>query len=229
MPTPATNWLSGVVLYYMLTGEPKALECCRRNAEGLRAAWSARRPPRGDMAANAWAIASYCAMYDLTADKKWLAEALGLFRTNVTNMWKANGPFLHDPFYQIRGQTYIKEDVKYCYAIASLCDLHRRTGDKDVLKLLTEGCQEEFPDSFFGAPKFLADLYAYVGYKTGNADYVKRAAKLFAQGFPESKNPPVILPGNSTWSRTAAMTLRVGHLLQYANWKLKSPSKAEGH
>jgi hypothetical protein len=228
MPTPATNWLAGVVLYYMLTGEPKALECCRRNAEGLRAAWSAPRPPRWDIAATAWAISSYCAMYKLTADKAWLDDALGLFRTNVTKMWKAHGPFLHDPYYQIRGQTYMKEGVKYCYAIASLCELHHHTGDRDVLKLLREGCQEEFPDSFFQAPKFLADLYAYVGYKTGNAAYVKKAADLFSQGFPLSKNPPVILPGSSTWSRTAAMTLRTGHLLQYANWKMQSAVKPEG-
>ncbi|KPJ72002.1 MAG: hypothetical protein AMS14_08700, partial [Planctomycetes bacterium DG_20] len=94
MPTPATNWLAGVVLYYMLTGEPKALECCRRSGEGLRAAWAARRAPRGDMAATAWSISSYCAMYDLTADRKWLDDALGLFRTNVSGMYEAYGPFL---------------------------------------------------------------------------------------------------------------------------------------
>jgi len=233
-PTPTTNWLPGVVLYYMLTGEPKALACCRRNAEGLRAVWAWTNKTRpwagaqGNMAANAWSMDAYCAMYDLTADKAWRDDALGLFRTNVTPMWKAEGPFLHDPDHQIRGQTYMKEDVKYCYSIASFCNLHRHTGDEEVFKLLAEGCEKEFPDTFFESPKFLSDLYAYVGHKTGNAAYVKQAADLFAQGFPASKNPPIILPGSSTWSRTAAMTLRTGHWLQYANWKLKSGTKPEG-
>jgi hypothetical protein len=60
-----------------------------------------------------------------------------------------------------------------------------------------------------------------VGLKTKNAEYLAKAADLFAQSFPESKCPPVFMPGNSTWSRTSAMTLRTGHILQYAHWKLK--------
>jgi hypothetical protein len=180
------------------------------------------------MAATAWSMDAYCAMYDLTGDKTWLDDALGLFRANVVPLWKVEGPYLHDPDHQIRSQTYIKEDVKYCYAIASFCNLHRHTGDAELFRLLSEGCEAEFPHTFFESPKFLADLYAYVGLKTGNAAYIRKAADLFAQGFPESKNPPVILPGSSTWSRTAAMTLRTGHLLQYANWKLKSADKPEG-
>ena len=226
-PGVSSNWLAGVVLYYMLTGEPKALECCQRNGEGLKAAWehiAKTKPwagPQGDMAANAWGIASYCALYDLTADKQWLDEALKLFNTNVTAKWKGLGPHLHDGANQIQSQDYIQEDMKYCYAIAPLCELHSLTGDENLFKLLTEGCAKPFPDSFFEAPLFLSDLFAYVGLKTNNAEYLTKAADLFAQSFPESKCPPVYLPDNSTWSRTSAMTLRTGHLLQWANWKLK--------
>jgi hypothetical protein len=64
-----------------------------------------------------------------------------------------------------------------------------------------------------------------VGYKTGNPEYVRKAAGLFAQSFPESKCPPVFLPGSTTWSRTAAMMLRTGHLLQYAHWKMNTPTR----
>ena len=66
---------------------------------------------------------------------------------------------------------------------------------------------------------FLSDLYAYVGMKSGKAELLETAADLFAQSFPESKCPPVWLPNNSIWSRTSAMTLRTGHLLQHACWK----------
>jgi hypothetical protein len=225
IPGVSTTWVAGTALYAMLTGERKALECCQRSAEGLTAAWqhiARTRPyagPQGDMAANAWSIASYCAMYDLTADRRWLDEALRLFNTNVVAKWKSFGPHLHDPTGQIRSQDYIEDDIKYCYSIQPLCLLHHLTGDETLLQLLREGCEREFPDTFYDAPLFLADLYAYVGLKTGKADYLKKARECFVQGFPESKCPPVYLPDNSQWSREAGMMLRTGHLMQYAYWK----------
>jgi hypothetical protein len=231
VPGPGGNWLAGVVAYYMLTGEPKALECCARNAEGLKAAWEwvvKTKPwagPQGDMATNAWSISCFCAMYDLTADKQWLDEAMKLFNSHVTAKWKSLGPHLHDGANQIQSQDYIQTDLKYCCAIVPLCELHHLTGDATVFKLLQEGCEKPFPDSFFEAPRFLSDLFAYVGMKSGKPEYLEASADLFAQSFPESKCPPVFLPNNSTWSRTAAMTLRTGHILQYVHWKAGASKK----
>ncbi|HUT32514.1 MAG TPA: hypothetical protein VNE39_03455 [Planctomycetota bacterium] len=224
-PDVTSNWLAGAVFYYLLTGEPKALECCRRNAEALKPAWAwiaQKKPwagPQGNMAAIAWTMDSYCAMYDLTADRSWLDEAMKLFDTHVAALRKNHGPHLFNPDAQVRGQDYQEEDIKYCYAIQFLCQLHHRTGAESVLKLLEEGCGKKFPSTFFDAPIFLSGLYAYVGHVTGNKDYLANAAELFAEGFPESKSPPVFLPDNSVWSRQAAMMLRTGHLLQWAHWK----------
>jgi hypothetical protein len=173
------------------------------------------------MAAVGWSLAAYCSVYDLTADRKWLEEALKLFNANVVPVWKKRGPFLHDAANQFRSQDYVKEDMRYCYAITAFCELHRRTKDEQVLKLLKEGCEKPFPDSFFDAPLFLSDLYAYVGWQTKNPDLVRKGAEAFAQSFPASKSPPVYLPNNTTWSRTSATTLRSGHLLQYVSWKSK--------
>lgn len=226
-PTPADDWLAGVVFYYMLTGEPQALECASRNAAGLARSWAWVDQSRtwgylrGDMAANAQGIESFCAMYDLTADKKWLDLAMDLFNRHVMPKWKDLGPFLHDADHQIRSQDYIQEDMKYCYSIATFCELHRRTGDKNVFKLLEEGCQKEFPDSFFQAPLFLSDLYGYVALKSGNRELLDKAAESFGLGFPESKCPPAFLAANSIWTRTSAMMLRTGSLLQYAAWKME--------
>ncbi len=224
-PDVRDNQLAGVALYYMLTGEPKALQCARRNAEGLKAGWkhvAATKPwagPQGDMAANARAMQSYFAMHALTGEKAWLDEALGLFGTNVRAKWTAHGPHLHDRR-QVRSQDYTRDDVKYCYSIQAFCELHHRTGDKKLFELLRAGCDAEFPENYFDAPLFLAGLNAYVALKTGKRASLEDAREHWITAFPESKCPPVYQPGNSQWSRRKAMILRAGHLLQYAHWKL---------
>jgi hypothetical protein len=227
-PSPGGTWIAGPALWHMLTGEPKAREACLRGAEGLVRAWkaiSARKVYGGGtkvkMAANAWTMESLCAAYDLTAEERWLDEALRLFNTNVTDKWKSKGPHLHSPGKaQIFGQGYIQEDRQYCMAIAPLCRLHALTKDEKVLKLLTEGCAKPLPsDSYFAAPMFTAGQYGYVGAVTGNAEYVKKSAKEFGRGFPESKCPPVFLPDNKTWSQDAAVMLRAGGMAQYALWR----------
>jgi hypothetical protein len=223
-PSVRENQLAGMVLYHLLTGEPKALEACRRNAAGLKSAWErivSRKPyagPQNDMAANGATLQGYCAMHALTGEKAWLDEALTLFRTNVVAKWKVLGPHLHDRR-QIRGQSYAKDDVRYCYAIESLCLLHRATGDGEVLKLIQEGCEEPFPENFFDAPLFLAGLHAYGALAAGKPDYADDAVEHWIEASPESECPPVFLPESSTWTREKAMHLRAGHLLQYAFWK----------
>jgi hypothetical protein len=173
----------------------------------------------GDMQMAARSIFAYTAMYDLTADAKWLDKSLELFRSYVVPKWERHGPHLHARD-QIRSQDYIRDDVKYCYSIQAFCELHRHTRDDKLFELLKAGCDREFPENFFDAPLFLADLCAYVGLRTGEEGYLDDAIEHWIQGFPESKSPPVFLPDNSQWSRRKAMMLRTGHLLQYAHWKL---------
>ena len=227
-PNVVTNWLAGVVLYYMMTGDPKTLECINRNSRAVLSGWDRifksrdyymRRIP-SDMQAVARTIFTYCAMHGLTGDKVWLDRARKLFHSCVIPKWKNYGPHLHDRK-QIRSQDYTRDDIRYCYSIQAFCLLHHLTGDKKMFELLKAGCDKEFPENFFDAPLFLADLCGYVALKTGNTDYLDDAVEHWIEAFPESKCPPVYMPGNSQWSRRKAMFMRTGHLLQYAHWKLK--------
>jgi hypothetical protein len=225
--SPLTNWISGVVLHYMLTGEPKALECALRNGEGLKRVWRANQQgyTRGAESAG-WTIGNLMAMYRLTADKTWLDEALWVFNKSIVPLWKQDGPFLHNPGRQFRGQTYMKEDIAYCYVIAQLCELHHLTNNEEVFKLLEQGTSRPFPQSYYEAPLYLADLYAYVGLKKGDAALQARGFDMFAENFPLSKRPPVYQPGSRTWSEESAMMLRIGNVLQYSAWKMKEAPPA---
>ncbi|KKM61134.1 hypothetical protein LCGC14_1534770, partial [marine sediment metagenome] len=119
-PGVHSTWLPGVVLYYMLTGEPKALQCARRGAAALRRGWKrilasddyyTRRIP-GNMQTVARTIFTYCAMHALTGEKAWLDDALALFRRCVRKKATDYGPHLHDRK-QIRSQGYTRDDIKY--------------------------------------------------------------------------------------------------------------------
>jgi len=225
-PNVDSNWLAGVVLYYMMTGDLRTLECIERASKALGPAWErmgkskdyGMRVKQGDMQMAARSIFSCCAMYALTAEKKWLDLALKIFNTRVVPKYKSHGPHLHAR-QQIRSQGYTRDDIKYCYSIQAFCLLHHYTGDKKVFEMLKAGCDKDFPENFFDAPLFLADLHAYVALKTGKADYADDAVEHWIEASSESKCPPLYLPGNSQWSKAGAMHLRTGHLLQYYFWK----------
>ena len=231
-PSVGGTWLPGIVLYYMMTGDPKTKECIDRSSQAILAAWKRMaasddyyvKRSLGDMQMCARSIFACCAMHGLTADRKWLDEALAIFHKYVLAKATEYGPHLHER-QQIRSQGYTRDDIKYCYSIQAFCLLHHLTGDKQVFDLLKAGCDAEFPENFFDAPLFLADLHAYVAAVTGNDEYLDDAVEYWVQAFPESKCPPVYLSNNSQWSRRKAMFLRTGHLLQWAHWKGRKSDK----
>ncbi len=219
------NRLGGLALHYMLTGDPKSKEACLRNGDGLIAAWNvlskseAYGSPQLHIGRNANTISSYTTLYHLTADKKWLDAAMGLFDSHIRRLWKSHGPHLHSAN-QIRGQGYARQDEAFCLAIQFLCEFHHATQNADALKLLQEACEREFhAHNFFDAPTYLAGLFGYVGGVTGNRDYLVQGARLYAESFPESRSPPVFMPNNSRWHSYAGSMLRAGHLLQYGWWR----------
>lgn len=215
------NLVSGVVLHYMLTGQPKSREAGLRYAHGLTTAWEGAES--GGITSAAHSISALGATYEMTGDRRWLDEALKLFNTHIMALRQRHGPHLHSG-QQIQGQGYARQDQAYCLAIQYLCEFHHVSRDAQVMKLLEEACEREFDDrNFFDAPTYLSGLFAYVGLRTGNDEYLAQAARLFAQSFPESRSPPVFLTGNSVWHESVHM-LRSGYLLQYAWWaKGRSP------
>jgi len=211
-PTTTHTWVSGVVLYYMLTGEQKAYECAMRTYQGLleRAVNPKRKSPGtgGQMRSTGWSILNLCSLYDLTADKKYLDDAMVLFKNHVVPTWKKDGP-------------YLQKGLQYYYSTQGFCELQHRTGDANVMKLLEEGCAGQFPKKTYSEwPIFLSNIYAYVGYKKGKPEYIKTAQDYFTGYVSGSKSPPAYRIGSGAWTKETCKTIRNGHILQYVKWKL---------
>jgi exo-rhamnogalacturonan lyase-like protein len=209
-PTTTHTWVSGVVLYYMLTGEQKAYEAAMRTYQGIRERGVAgyRKGPKtgGQMRSTGWSILGLCSLYDLTADKKYLDDAMVLFKNHVVPTWKKDGP-------------YLQKGLQYYYSTQGLCELQHRTGDKEVMKLLEEGCAGKFPEKTYSEWRiFLTNIYSYVGLKQNKPEYLVKARTLFNSYVSSSKSPPAYRIGSGAWTKETCKTIRNGHILQYVLW-----------
>jgi hypothetical protein len=211
-PIPSHNWISGVVLYYMLTGEPQAKECAFSNHAGMKRRLIDRQDkkpnPKTQTRELGWTILNLCSLYDLTADKKYLDDALILFNKPVTMQWQQSGP-------------YLQKGLQYYYSTQGFCELHHRTGDEKVMKLLREGCAGDFSKhkTYDEWKVFVSNIYAYVGYKDKNDVYIARAEKLFSEY--AAKSISCYRPGSGAWDKESGKFMRNGHILQYVEWKKK--------
>jgi PcRGLX-like protein central beta sandwich domain/PcRGLX-like N-terminal RIFT barrel domain len=211
-PIPSHHWNQGVAVYYMLTGEEKAKECALRSAMGVKLRTVdkfAKKPSAGGQLRSAgWSLLVLCSAYDLTADKKYLDQALSLFKNNIVPKWKAKGP-------------YMDGGLQYYYSVYPMAMLHHRTGDAEVLKLLREGvAKDSFSYRYGEWTIHINNLYAYVGMVDKKPAAIKKAQDLFNQYAPRGANPGVY-NGNGAWTKEQAKHLRYGHLLQYIHWKGK--------
>ena len=216
-PTTTHTWVSGVVLYYMLTGEQKAYECAMRTYQGIRerGVGRYRKGPStgGQMRSTGWSVLGLCSLYDLTADKKYLDDAMVLFKNHVVPTWKKDGP-------------YLQKGLQYYYSTQGFCELQHRTGDAEVMKLLEEGCAGQFPKKTYSEwPIFLSNIYAYVGLKQNKPEYVTKAKELFNAYVSNSKSPPAYRIGSGAWTKETCKTIRNGHILQYVLWKTSKEKK----
>ena len=207
-PTPSHVWVSGIVLYYMLTGDPIAKECALSTDKGLDLRMVSRfkkKPSAGGQArASGWGMLCYCSLYDLTGDKKYLDKGLILFRNNQKLKWKAKGP-------------YTDGGLQYYYSTQGLCELQHRTGDPEIMQMLEEGCKGDFSAKYAEWRVFLSNIYAYVGHKKNKPEYIKKAKQLFLAYKPGGS--PACFRGTGAWDKETGKFIRNGHILQYVLWK----------
>jgi hypothetical protein len=223
MPQAEKNWLSGMALYYLLTGDPKARECALRNYEGLKRGWinpvKAKPSPYHSLPASLLTIRNLLALHAITGEAKYMGDIKSIFNSHIVPREKEWGPHLFDPRGELRGQEHHQLANQYCFGVATLCEMHYRTGDKKLDALLKAGAAKPFTNTFYEAPLYLSDLYAYVGYRQGNKQLIEKGMDGFIDNFPESQKPPLFLPGMNEWTSHTARVLQTGHVLQWVFWK----------
>jgi hypothetical protein len=217
-PIPSHNWIGGAVLYYMLTGEPQARECALNNHAGMKRRLiepQDKEPNPGIQTRElGWSILNLCGLYDMTADRKYLDDAMILFNKPLTLQWRQSGPYL--------GATG-GNCLQYFYSTQGLCELHDRTGDANVLRLIKEGCDGNYEatnPAYDEWPIFLSNIYAYLGYKQNNPAYLAKAEDLFCRYAEATKNLGCYTT-NGAWDKESGKLMRNGHILQFVEWKLK--------
>ncbi|HOX08915.1 MAG TPA: hypothetical protein PK280_21145, partial [Planctomycetota bacterium] len=217
-PIPSHNWTSGLILYYMLTGEPQARECALNNYAGMKRRLIDKQDkspsPNVQTRELGWSILNLCSLYDLTGEKKYLDDALILFSKPLTMQWEKGGPYLGSG----GGNC-----LQYYYSTQGLCELHHRTGDEKVMKLLKEGCAGDYEatkPAYNEWRIFLSNIYAYVGYKEKNDAYVAKAEELFGRYAEETKGLGCYTT-NGAWDKESGKLIRNGHILQFVEWKLR--------
>jgi len=230
LPRPCGNWLSGVVLYYMLTGDPKAMECIERNYKGMqesRIAFIKTAKPGGwnehvdnrPLGATFWTISNLQSLYALTGDSKYLDDIKVLVNGHLLPAAKAMGPHMFDAAMENAGQGYNMLGEQLCYGLAGLCEYCYRTKDEQVDKLLKDIADKGAPSTFYEAPLYFADLYGFLGQGSKDKALMEKGMRSFADGFPESRIPAVYSEGRADWSVRPPELLRAGSMLHFFCWK----------
>lgn len=229
-PSVDRNWVGGVVLYHLLTGDPKALECIERNAEGIRQARveNLRKDPnawRGDrdntLQTTLLTIGNLMSLHTLDGDKRHLDDIQTLVANHLLPANKELGPHLYNPDLETAGQGYNELGQQLAYGVAALCDYHYRTRNEAAGRLLEAMAQKGLPTSFYEAGLFFSDLYVYLGWLNNDQPMIEKGMRAFADGFPESRTPAVFFEERKDWTVRPPMMLRAGSLMHYLCWRAK--------
>ncbi|MBA4386771.1 MAG: hypothetical protein C0404_02250 [Verrucomicrobia bacterium] len=189
---PSHTWNRGLLLWWALTGDRRALSAARENGEayyrffyGQNKLGQKDKLVYGEFRTPAWAIENWLALYEYTGEQKYLDWANEIFTKTLLAMEKDNGTKGHILKEGKQGAQFTG------YTIEPVCRLHHLTGRQDVadyLKRVLDWQREKgttggvTKDGKYHPVKFLEDMSG--DYEDGDAigagvyyDY------LFADGY----------------------------------------------
>jgi hypothetical protein len=216
-PIPTHNWISGLVFYHLLTGDPMAREAALRNCNvGIYPRLIERlldgrvgvdQQPRE----SGWSILNLVTAYELTGEQQYLDWALICWNRHLKPRWQRDGV----------GFGAGEFGLQMFYCTHGLIGLHRWTQDPGILQyieaavLAVDAAREPWQFSReLGA--FFSDYWGYLAVVLNRPEYLLKGREYLQMRIPTAAEDRVFDSGTRTVTKEVAKALRNGHILQWA-------------
>ena len=164
-PAPQRTWLEGLVMGYLITGDPKALDCARENAEAFYNYYThatGRLDPKvkeplvyyGQLSSLANSMGELLAFYEFTGEDKYLRAARLLFEDGVLYAEEYLG---NRGFWGIEGEKQALFPI--VRLMRPLIQMHQVTGDDRALALLLRILRWVETDAYDGSGRLIQGRY----------------------------------------------------------------------
>jgi len=230
-PIPSHNWVSGLIAYHLLTGDPMARESALRNCDvGIWGFYLSRLQEGkggGQTRIAGWSIENLVAAYELTGDQKYLDWCFISWNKHLKPLWKEHGV----SFY--KGEQL---GLQMFYCTHGLIDLHRVSQDPEILEYLRAmvaavdavapaTAADPLPKRWdYGQELavFVSDAIAYLAWLDRDEALLDKAAKYYRIRFREEFAHHGLFYSSRAFGKETAKALRNGHYWLWAERKMRS-------
>ena len=221
-PTPTHNWISGLVLYHLLTGDAMSREAALRNCDTgiyprlVERLMAGRADLNSQPRESGWSIANLVSAYELTGDGKYLDWATVCWDKHLEPRWRRDGV-------SFQGDQY---GLQMFYCTHGLIGLHRWTQNPEILKYIETAVREvDVADRGrwqFGHELgiFFSDYWGYLAAVKEEPAYLLKGREYFQMRISPQPEERVFNYGNRTITKEVSKALRNGHVLQWAEKRL---------
>ena len=222
-PNPTHNWISGLIFYHLLTGDPMARESALRNCDvGIYPRLVGRLlTGRSDLNSqpreSGWSILNLVSAYELTGDEKYLDWAMICWDKHLAPRWRRDGVSFAKTGY----------GLQMFYCTHGLIGLHRWTQNPEILEYIEAAVREvdaaDREQWQFGHELgiFFSDYWGYLAAVKGDASYLSKGREYFQMRIPSEPEERVFSYNTRTVTKEISKALRNGHILQWAEKKLR--------
>jgi hypothetical protein len=222
-PAPSHNWISGLIFYHLLTGDPMAREAALRNCDvGLYLRLIERlETGRADLnlqpRESGWSILNLVSAYELTGDEKYLDWAMVCWEKHLAPRWRRDGVSFEKGRYSLQ--------MFYC--THGLIGLHRWTQNPEILEYIEAAVREvdaaDREQWQYGHELgiFFSDYWGYLAAVKEDPTYLPKGREYFQMRISAEPEERFFTNNTRTVTKEVSKALRNGHILQWAEKKLR--------
>ena len=222
-PNPTHNWISGLIFYHLLTGDPMAREAALRNCDVgiyprlVERLLTGRSDLNSQPRESGWSILNLVSAYELTGEEKYLDWAMVCWNEHLAPRWRRDGVNFGQKGY----------GLQMFYCTHGLIGLHRWTQNPEILEYIKAAVREVDAASRekwqFGNELgiFFSDYWGYLAAVNGDPSYLSKGWEYYQMRIPPQPEERVFSYNTRTVTKEVSKALRNGHILQWAEKKLR--------